>query len=253
MAVCKQKQFPRSGAIRSDDAIKRRAEKRGVTFEEQLAADIARAQDSRKKRQEEPKPAESESKPKRKRDAATSDDMTKKCEKVDAATSDDTKKTREKADAATSDDVKKKREKAAPEASKLDQYIAANDFDAKCIRALRSITEDQVGRVMKRDARAKVDPARGSHSLLVTAIVKQIIQKDDPEAAKKPAKLKHSQLTPLKWPEQAGQDRIEYNRALRERYLQHPEALTEVETERAKVLVARDERKKSKKGLAASS
>ncbi|CAE8643727.1 unnamed protein product [Polarella glacialis] len=50
-----QRQYPQSSNIRSDEAIKRRAEKRGVTFEDQLKADVDRAKEERGKRKAEEK------------------------------------------------------------------------------------------------------------------------------------------------------------------------------------------------------
>mmetsp|Transcript_116862 Transcript_116862/g.184837 ORF Transcript_116862/g.184837 Transcript_116862/m.184837 type:complete len:225 (+) Transcript_116862:30-704(+) len=142
---------------------------------------------------------------------------------------------------------KKKKKKTKEEQNKkkhkkrLAAFIAANDFDEKCLRAISKLTDQQAKEVMRRATRAEVDTSKGSFSLLVTAMCKQ-----ERQAGK---------LKALEWPEQAGPERIEYNRLLRERYANNPEALTDVEMERAKVLLARDERKtnaKKGKGVARS-
>ena len=51
----------------------------------------------------------------------------------------------------------------------------------------------------------------------------------------------------MKWPEQAGPERIKYNQNLRERYKEDPSKLDQVELERALLLLKRDQRKKEKK------
>ena len=51
----------------------------------------------------------------------------------------------------------------------------------------------------------------------------------------------------LKWPEQAGPERIKYNQNLRERYNQDQTSLDDKELERALILIKRDQRKKEKK------
>ena len=51
----------------------------------------------------------------------------------------------------------------------------------------------------------------------------------------------------LKWPEQAGPERIKYNQNLRERYNQDRTGLDDKELERALILIKRDQRKKEKK------
>ena len=51
----------------------------------------------------------------------------------------------------------------------------------------------------------------------------------------------------LKWPEQAGPERIKYNQNLRERYNQDRTSLDDTELERALILIKRDQRKKEKK------
>ena len=56
-----------------------------------------------------------------------------------------------------------------------------------------------------------------------------------------------SKKTSMKWPEQAGPERIKYNQNLREKYKEDPSKLDPVELERALILIKRDERKKEKK------
>jgi len=51
----------------------------------------------------------------------------------------------------------------------------------------------------------------------------------------------------MEWPEQAGPERIVYNKILRERYASDPTSLTQKEQERAELLIARDARKQAKK------
>ena len=51
----------------------------------------------------------------------------------------------------------------------------------------------------------------------------------------------------MKWPEQAGPERIKYNQNLREKYKDDPSKMDPVELERALILIKRDERKKEKK------
>ena len=51
----------------------------------------------------------------------------------------------------------------------------------------------------------------------------------------------------LKWPLQAGPERILYNQNLRERFKQDRTSLNDVELERALILIKRDERKKEKR------
>jgi len=78
---------------------------------------------------------------------------------------------------------------------------------------------------------------------VVLPLSAKIDKKPDTKSdSKKPA-----HLPALAWPEQAGPERIEYNRLLRERHARDPDSLTEEEKERADQLVARDERKKDKK------
>ena len=50
----------------------------------------------------------------------------------------------------------------------------------------------------------------------------------------------------MKWPEQAGPERIKYNQNLREKYKEDPSKLDPVELERALILIKRDERKRKR-------
>ena len=56
-----------------------------------------------------------------------------------------------------------------------------------------------------------------------------------------------SHLPSLVWPEQAGPERVEYNKQLRERYAADKTSLSEEDLARAVVLVERDARKRAKK------
>ena len=50
----------------------------------------------------------------------------------------------------------------------------------------------------------------------------------------------------MKWPEQAGPERIKYNQNLREKYKDDPSKMDPVELERALILIKRDERKRKR-------
>merc|ERR1719282_779361 len=93
----------------------------------------------------------------------------------------------------------------------------------------------------------KADPAKGTVSALVTARCKQAKIKYPTRPKTDDTESKGSGPSPMVWAEQADAERIEYNQLLRRRYRNNPEALTEDEKERAKVLIERDERKKAKK------
>lgn len=256
MGELKQRSYPKSGAIRSDEAIKRRAEKRGVTFEVQLAADLKTRAEQRDKRAASGKIVE-EKLTKSEVKAAKRKKKEKESTKIDS-------------DAEDPSPVKKKAKKdkhTEPDEppvvpvktiskimSQLEEFISANEFDDRCLRSLRKLTEEEAEWVMSQGGyqlQVEADPAKGTPSLLVTARCKLARKTLNPDGDASAKALKSAGLPALEWPSQAGPDRIEYNRLLRERFASNPETLTDVEVERAKILSSRDERKSVKKSAAA--
>lgn len=233
-----QKEIPKLGCIRSDDAIRRRAQKRGRTFEEQKAMDLKGAGQAGKKPQslqavggeDGDKGLPRPKKKRRRREDACPDEavehdarqLTSHSSGVVAAKP-SVPRVRKKGTFAFTSDV-----------SKLESFIVKNGLDARCEKALRRLSDEHVKTVMKRANRTEVDFSKGTHSALISAMCKQVRQ------------ACQNVETPA-WPEQAGPERVAYNQLLRERYKKHPEALSEVEIERAKVLIARDERKQANK------
>lgn len=168
----KQRRHLRFANKRSDEAIRRRAAKRGVTFEQQLLAEKEKAKQVREIYQIEKKARKSLNKDKPKKSHTVTSGQKQGSEKASA---------------------KKKR---------------SNEDDAT-----------------------------------------QLIESSSNQPATK-TKKKHptpSEQTLFSWPAQAGPERIEYNMKLRKLYLENPQALTSEELERARILVERDARKKTKK------
>merc|ERR1712060_548371 len=155
--------FPKSGAIRSDAAIARRAAKRGVTFEEQLQADLRKTAEERQKRKEDkaekvPQLATESLKRKKKR---MHTDEAQEPEGSEVARD-------------SSKPLSKKRTKTVDVDPRLDfgnlkleEFIANNPFDSRCLYALRLLNPKQADWVMKWGVEA--DPAKGTVSALVSA------------------------------------------------------------------------------------
>ena len=219
---------------RSQEALARRAAKRGRTVEEQRAIDN--------------KTANSET------ETAATTPTPPPVNKVDATISQETIVT-----SMGPVQKKQKREKEGPltlNNAALGEQPEAQQVQEKLTLSGTAVANDDDMAKALEEKGAWTCPKCGNHNYASRRVChsKTCDQQCPPNrgqhtrASRKP--LKSQPLLPkLKWPQQAGPERIIYNMELRARYKSNRESLDEQELERAEQLMKRDRRKREKREL----